>query len=68
MDSTIGEAILGHWFGGRPVNERYGHSDDQELVDATDSMHFDLGKTVIRVSEPPKLQQVKYGSNMVAFG
>ena len=68
MDPTIGEGILGHWFWGRSVNERYGHNGDKELVDAIKSLRYDHKKTVIRVSEPPTRQQVKYGSNTVAFG
>jgi len=47
IDPTIAESILGHWFRGRSVNERYGHVSDQELLAAVDKMTFDNGETEI---------------------
>ncbi|HTY25390.1 MAG TPA: tyrosine-type recombinase/integrase, partial [Desulfomonilaceae bacterium] len=47
MDPAIAESILGHWFRGKSVNERYGHISDQELVGAVDKMTFDHGETEI---------------------
>jgi integrase len=50
MDPEIREAILGHWFRGRNVNERYGRIGDAELIKAIDSMTFDHGHTEILVA------------------
>jgi integrase len=50
MDPAIAEAILGHWFRGRTVNERYGRIGDKELIEAIDSMQFALGDTEILVA------------------
>ncbi len=50
MDPAIAEAILGHWFRGRTVNERYGRIADQELIQAIDKMTFDHGETEILVA------------------
>jgi integrase len=47
MDYQIAESIMGHWFKGKSVNDRYGHIDDHELIQAIDSMSFDHGETVI---------------------
>lgn len=50
MDSQIAESILGHWFKGKSVSDRYGRISDQELVQAIDNMTFDHGKTEILVA------------------
>ena len=50
MDPEIREAILGHWYRGRNVNERYGRIGDAELIKAVDSMTFDHGRTEILVA------------------
>jgi integrase len=50
MDPEIREAIMGHWFRGRNVNERYGRIGDAELIKAIDSMTFDHGHTEILVA------------------
>lgn len=51
MDSEIREAILGHWFKAKSINERYGVVGDQEMIKAIDQMTFDHGPTVIIVRE-----------------
>ena len=50
MDPEIREAILGHWFRGRNVNERYGRISDGELIQAIDQVSFDNGETEIVVA------------------
>ncbi|MFH1117289.1 MAG: site-specific integrase [Pseudomonadota bacterium] len=50
MDPEIRESIMGHWYRGRNVNERYGRIGDEELVRAIDQMTFDHGKTEILVA------------------
>ncbi len=40
-------SILGHWFRGKSVSDRYGRISDQELVEAIDKMTFDHGETGI---------------------
>jgi integrase len=50
MDPAIAESILGHWFRGRTVNERYGRIGDEELLKAIDSMTFDHGSSEILVA------------------
>jgi integrase len=50
MDPEIREAIMGHWYRGRNVNERYGRIGDEELIKAIDQMTFDHGKTEILVA------------------
>jgi len=50
MDPQIAEAILGHWFRGRNVNDRYGRIRDDELIRAIDGMTFDHGETEIFVA------------------
>lgn len=50
VDSQIAESVLGHWFRGKSVNDRYGRVSDQELVDAIDRMTFDHGDTEILVA------------------
>ena len=52
IDSQIAESILGHWFKGKSVNERYGRISEKELLDATDSMKFDQGSTEIWTARP----------------
>jgi integrase len=47
MDPQIAESIMGHWFKGKSVNDRYGFISDEELLQAIDSMTFDHGKTAI---------------------
>jgi integrase len=54
MDPEIRESILGHWYRGRSVNERYGRIGDAELLRAIDAMTFDHGETEIIVSSPRK--------------
>jgi integrase len=49
VDPAIAESILGHWFRGRSVNERYGHISNQELLHAIDKMTFSNGETEIMV-------------------
>ncbi len=51
VDPQIAEAILGHWFKGKSVNDRYGVISDQELVQAVDRMILDNGETVIWASQ-----------------
>ncbi len=50
MDPAIAESILGHWFRGRTVNERYGRIGDAELLRAVDARTFDHGSTEILVA------------------
>jgi len=47
VDAQIAESILGHWFKGKSVNERYGCISEGELLNAIDSMTFDNGATEI---------------------
>jgi integrase len=51
MDPFIAESILGHWFRGRSVNERYGFVSNDELIRAIDQMTFDHGETEIFVGK-----------------
>jgi hypothetical protein len=50
MDPQIAESIMGHWFRGKTVNERYGRISDEELLAAIDLMTFDFGDTEILVA------------------
>ncbi len=50
MDPEIRESIMGHWYRGRNVTERYGRIGDEELIKAIDQMTFDHGKTEILVA------------------
>jgi integrase len=59
MDPEIREAIMGHWYRGKNINERYGRIGDQELIDAIDKMTFDHGDTEIFVS--PKKEKSRGG-------
>ncbi|MEW6352232.1 MAG: tyrosine-type recombinase/integrase [Thermodesulfobacteriota bacterium] len=47
VDAQIAEMVMGHWFRGKAVSERYGRISDQELLDAVDKMTFDHGETEI---------------------
>jgi integrase len=47
VDPQIAESILGHWFKGKSVNDRYGYISDEELVQAIDQMTFDNGQTFV---------------------
>ncbi len=47
VDSTIAEAIMGHWFRGKKVHERYGAVSEDELLAAIDSMTFDHGESEV---------------------
>lgn len=49
VDPQIAEAIMGHWFKEKSVNERYGYISDEEFLQAVDKMTFDHGPTVIIV-------------------
>jgi integrase len=51
MDYQIAESIMGHWFKGKNVNDRYGRISDQELIQAIDRMTFDHGETEIFVAQ-----------------
>jgi integrase len=50
MDPEIRESIMGHWYRGRSVNERYGRISDAELLRAIDEMSFNHGETEIVVN------------------
>jgi integrase len=50
IDSQIAESILGHWFKGKSVSDRYGRISDQELIQAIDKLTFDHGETEILVA------------------
>jgi len=54
MDPEIRESIMGHWFRGKTVTERYGRISDEELILAIDSMTFDNGRTEILLSDGKK--------------
>lgn len=54
MDPEIRESIMGHWYRGRSVNERYGRISDTELLRAIDGMSFDHGETEIQVNSQKK--------------
>jgi len=51
IDYQIAESIMGHWFKGKSVNDRYGRISDQELIQAIDKMTFDHGETEIFVTQ-----------------
>jgi len=46
----IQKSIMGHWFRGHGVSERYGRISDEELIKASDLMTFDHGQTEIFVA------------------
>lgn len=54
MDPEIRESIMGHWYRGRNVTERYGRISDDELLNAIDAMTFDHGETEILISDGKK--------------
>ncbi len=54
MDPEIRESIMGHWYRGRSVNERYGRISDAELLRAIDGMSFNHGETEIQVNSNKK--------------
>jgi len=41
------DRIMGHWFRGKGIAERYGKVSDQELPDAMDRMTFENGDTEV---------------------
>lgn len=50
MDPQIADSIMGHWFKGKSVNDRYGRMGNQKLLDAIDGMTFDHGDTEILIA------------------
>lgn len=50
MDPEIRESIMGHWYRGKNVSERYGRISDAELIQAIDLMSFDHGPTEIQLA------------------
>jgi hypothetical protein len=68
IDPEIRESIMGHWFKGKTVSERYGRIKDDQLLKAIDSMTFDHGETEIlmgtgrdKVSDEKRVQNVYKG-------
>ena len=57
MDEEIREAIMGHWYKAKGINERYGVISDNELIRAIDLTTFDHGETVIIVRSKKKKSQ-----------
>jgi integrase len=49
VDAQIAESIMGHWFKGKSVNDRYGRISEKELLNSADKMTFDNGDTEILV-------------------
>lgn len=66
VDPQIAETILGHWFTGKSVNDRYGYVSDDELIQAIDRMTFDHGKTKVLVAKSRLEATESRGSNRVA--
>ncbi len=66
MDFQIAESIMGHWFKGKSVNDRYGYIDGQELIHAIDRMTFDNGETIIlaRKKQAPSEKKCEHFVNM----
>lgn len=62
MDLELRESIMGHWFRGRNVNERYGRISDAELIRAIDGMSYDHGETEIQVNSQKKKKPTEGGS------
>jgi len=60
MDFQIAESIMGDWFKGKSVNDRYGRISDQELIQAIDRMTFDHGETEILVSQPDSKKKANW--------
>jgi integrase len=54
MDPEIRESIMGHWFRGKTVVERYGRISDADLRREVDKMAFDHGQTEILISGSKK--------------
>lgn len=54
MDPEIRESIMGHWFRGKTVAERYGRISDADLVREIDKVSLQHGETEILVSESKK--------------
>ncbi len=54
MDPEIRESIMGHWFRGKTIAERYGRISDADLVREMDKVSFHHGETEILVSESKK--------------
>jgi integrase len=51
VDPQIAESILGHYFKGKTVNDRYGFISDEELIQAIDRMTFDHGESMVLVAK-----------------
>lgn len=51
VDFQIAESIMGHWFKGKGVSDRYGRISDQELLKAIDALTTDHGETEIFVPQ-----------------
>lgn len=62
MDWQIAESIMGHWYRGKTVNDRYGRIGDDELLRAIDKMTFDHGLTEIFVYSERKSASMKKGN------
>lgn len=62
MDYQIAESIMGHWFKGKNVNDRYGRISDQELLSAIDEMTFNHGETEIFVTRRRERPSKKKGN------
>jgi len=57
MDPQIAESIMGHWFKGKSVSDRYGRISDQELVQAIDGLNVHHGKSEIWASVNERRRQ-----------
>jgi integrase len=68
MDYQIAESIMGHWFKGKNVSDRYGRISDQELISAIDLMTFDHGNTEILVARDQNRASKKKGNKKVTNG
>lgn len=66
VDPQIAESILGHWFKGKSVNDRYGYISDNELVSAMDLMSFNHGESMVLVAKSNVEAPESRGSNRVA--
>ena len=62
MDPEIRESIMGHWYRGRSVSERYGRIGDEELISAIDCMSFDHGGTEILINGQEKKKPTEDGT------
>jgi len=47
VNEQIAESIMGHWFKGKSVNDRYGYISVEELIRAIDAWEADNGATAI---------------------